>query len=160
MTQRLTLRVNGVMQDILSQPNTPLLYALRNDLKLKAAKFGCGLGQCGSCSVLMDGRRTLSCDTPLWACEGKSITTLEGLGSPTQLNALQAAFIEEQAAQCGYCVPGILISAQALINLNPKPTELEICEALDANLCRCGTHARFVRAVMRATGQLKEVTPT
>lgn len=160
MTQRLTLRVNGVMQDILSQPNTPLLYALRNDLKLKAAKFGCGLGQCGSCSVLMDGRRTLSCDTPLWACEGKSITTLEGLGSPTQLNALQAAFIEEQAAQCGYCVPGILISAQALINQNPKPTELEICEALDANLCRCGTHARFVRAVMRATGQLKEVTPT
>lgn len=159
MTQRLTLRVNGVMQDILSQPNTPLLYALRNDLKLKAAKFGCGLGQCGSCSVLMDGRRTLSCDTPLWACEGKSITTLEGLGSSTQLNALQAAFIEEQAAQCGYCVPGILISAQALINQNPKPTELEICEALDANLCRCGTHARFVRAVMRATGQLKEVTP-
>ena len=160
MTQRLTLRVNGVLQDILSQPNTPLLYALRNDLKLKAAKFGCGLGQCGSCSVLMDGRRTLSCDTPLWACEGKSITTLEGLGSPTQLNALQAAFIEEQAAQCGYCVPGILISAQALIDQNPKPTELEICEALDANLCRCGTHARFVRAVMRATGQLKEVTPT
>jgi nicotinate dehydrogenase subunit A len=156
MTQGLTLRVNGQLQHIVAQPDTPLLYALRNDLKLKAAKYGCGVGQCGACSVLLDGRRTLSCDTPLWACEGKSITTLEGLGSPDQLNALQAAFIEEQAAQCGYCVPGILISAQALIDHNPKPTEREICEALDANLCRCGTHARFVRAVLRATGQLKQ----
>jgi nicotinate dehydrogenase subunit A len=160
MTQRLTLRVNGELHHIAAQPDTPLLYALRNDLKLKAAKFGCGLGQCGACSVLMDGRRTLSCDTPLWACEGKSITTLEGLGTPAQLNALQVAFIEEQAAQCGYCVPGILISAQALIDHNPKPTELEICEALDANLCRCGTHARFVRAVLRATGQLTQGKPT
>jgi nicotinate dehydrogenase subunit A len=160
MTQGLTLRVNGQLQHIVAQPNTPLLYALRNDLKLKAAKYGCGLGQCGACSVLMDGRRTLSCDTPLWACEGKSITTLEGLGSPDQLNALQAAFIEEQAAQCGYCVPGILISAQALIDHTPKPTEREICEALDANLCRCGTHARFVRAVLRATGQLKQAEAT
>jgi nicotinate dehydrogenase subunit A len=107
----------------------------------------------------MDGRRTLSCETPLWACEGKSITTLEGLGTADHLNVLQKAFIFEQAAQCGYCVPGILISAQALIDQNPKPSEAEICAALDANLCRCGTHVRFVRAVLRATGQLIETAP-
>jgi len=159
MTQQLSFRVNGEIQDISAPANTPLLYVLRNDLQLKAAKFGCGLGQCGACSVLMDGRRTLSCETPLWACEGKSITTLEGLGTADHLNALQKAFIFEQAAQCGYCVPGILISAQALIDQNPKPSEAEICAALDANLCRCGTHVRFVRAVLRATGQLIETAP-
>ncbi len=159
MTQQLSFRVNGEIQDISAPANTPLLYVLRNDLQLKAAKFGCGLGQCGACSVLMDGRRTLSCETPLWACEGKSITTLEGLGTADHLNVLQKAFIFEQAAQCGYCVPGILISAQALIDQNPKPSEAEICAALDANLCRCGTHVRFVRAVLRATGQLIETAP-
>jgi len=159
MTQQLSFRVNGEIQDISAPANTPLLYVLRNDLQLKAAKFGCGLGQCGACSVLMDGRRTLSCETPLWACEGKSITTLEGLGTADHLNVLQKAFIFEQAAQCGYCVPGILISAQALIDQNPKPSEAEICAALDANLCRCGTHVRFVRAVLRATGQLTETAP-
>jgi nicotinate dehydrogenase subunit A len=159
MTQQLSFRVNGEIQDISAPANTPLLYVLRNDLQLKAAKFGCGLGQCGACSVLMDGRRTLSCETPLWACEGKSITTLEGLGTADHLNVLQKAFIFEQAAQCGYCVPGILISAQALIDQNPKPSEAEICAALDANLCRCGTHVRFVRSVLRATGQLIETAP-
>lgn len=159
MSQQLSFCVNGEIQDISAPANTPLLYVLRNDLQLKAAKFGCGLGQCGACSVLMDGRRTLSCETPLWACEGKSITTLEGLGTADHLNVLQKAFIFEQAAQCGYCVPGILISAQALIDQNPKPSEAEICAALDANLCRCGTHVRFVRAVLRATGQLIETAP-
>ena len=156
MTKRLSLEVNGTRQHIDAAPNTPLLYVLRNDLQLKATKFGCGQGHCGACSVLMDGRRTLACDTPVWACEGKSITTLEGLGTATHLSPLQQAFIDEQAAQCGYCVPGILMSAQALIQSNPKPSESEICTALDANLCRCGTHARFVRAVLRATGQLTE----
>jgi aerobic-type carbon monoxide dehydrogenase small subunit (CoxS/CutS family) len=159
MTQQLSFRVNGEIQDISAPANTPLLYVLRNDLQLKAAKFGCGLGHCGACSVLMDGRRTLSCETPLWACEGKSITTLEGLGTADHLNVLQKAFIFEQAAQCGYCVPGILISAQALIDQNPKPSEAEICAALDANLCRCGTHVRFVQAVLRAPGQLIETAP-
>lgn len=151
-----SFRVNGEIQQIDAEPNTPLLYVLRNDLKLKATKFGCGIGQCGACSVLIDGRKALSCETPIWACEGKSITTLEGLGTPTNLSALQNAFVEEQAAQCGYCVPGVLMSAQALITDNPKPTHAQICAALDANLCRCGTHARFVRAVLRATGQLNE----
>ena len=157
MKNRLSFQVNGMHQHTDAEPNTPLLYVLRNDLQLKATKFGCGLGQCGACSVLMDGRRTLACDTPLWACEGKSITTLEGLGTATDLSPLQQAFIDEQAAQCGYCVPGILMSAHALIQNNPKPTETEIGTALDANLCRCGTHARFVRAVLRATGQLPTV---
>lgn len=151
-----SFRVNGEIQQNDAEPNTPLLYVLRNDLKLKATKFGCGIGQCGACSVLIDGRKALSCETPIWACEGKSITTLEGLGTPTNLSGLQNAFVEEQAAQCGYCVPGVLMSAQALITDNPKPTHAQICAALDANLCRCGTHARFVRAVLRATGQLNE----
>ena len=153
MSSTLTLQVNGQAQQVSAPPNTPLLYVLRNDLQLKAVKFGCGLGQCGACSVLVEGRRTLSCDTPLWACEGKAITTLEGMGNPDKLSALQQAFIDEQAAQCGYCVPGILVSAQALINRTPKPTEAEIIQALNENLCRCGTHTRFVRAVLRATSQ-------
>ena len=157
MSSPLTLHVNGTAQQVSAEPNTPLLYALRNDLKLKAVKFGCGLGQCGACSVLVDGRRTLSCNTPLWACEDKAITTLEGMGTPEQLSALQQAFIDEQAAQCGYCVPGILVSAQALINRTPRPTEQEIVQALDENLCRCGMHTRFVRAVLRATGQVTQV---
>jgi nicotinate dehydrogenase subunit A len=154
MTSPLTLHVNGTAQQVSAEPHTPLLYALRNDLKLKAVKFGCGLGQCGACCVLIDGRRTLSCNTPLWACEGKAITTLEGMGNPDKLSALQQAFIDEQAGQCGYCVPGILVSAQALIDRQPKPSEAEIKAALNENLCRCGTHTRFVRAVLRATGQL------
>ncbi len=153
MSSTLTLQVNGQAQQVSAPPNTPLLYVLRNDLQLKAVKFGCGLGQCGACSVLVDGRRALSCDTPLWACEGKAITTLEGMGNPDKLSALQQAFIDEQAAQCGYCVPGILVSAQALINRTAQPTEAEIIQALNENLCRCGTHTRFVRAVLRATGQ-------
>jgi nicotinate dehydrogenase subunit A len=156
MTPKQSFQVNGEIQQVQVAPNTPLLYVLRNDLKLKATKFGCGSGQCGACSVLIDGRKALSCETPIWACEGKSITTLEGLGTPTNLSALQNAFVEEQAAQCGYCVPGVLMSAQALIMINPKPTHAQICAALDANLCRCGTHARFVKAVLRATGQLSE----
>jgi nicotinate dehydrogenase subunit A len=156
MTPKQSFQVNGEIQQVQVAPNTPLLYVLRNDLKLKATKFGCGSGQCGACSVLIDGRKALSCETPIWACEGKSITTLEGLGTPTNLSALQNAFVEEQAAQCGYCVPGVLMSAQALIMITPKPTHAQICAALDANLCRCGTHARFVKAVLRATGQLSE----
>jgi nicotinate dehydrogenase subunit A len=154
MTTTTTLLVNGEHKHVCAPSPTPLLYVLRNDLKLKAVKFGCGLGQCGACSVLVDGRRTLSCNTPLWACEGKAITTLEGMGTPGQLSALQQAFIDEQAAQCGYCVPGILVSAQALIDSKPQPSEAEIKAALNENLCRCGTHTRFVRAVLRATGQL------
>ena len=108
--------------------------------------------------VLVNGKPQTSCNLPLWAVQGHEVTTLEGLGTPTDLSPLQQAFIDEQAAQCGYCVPGILMSAQALIQSNPKPSEAEICTALDANLCRCGTHARFVRAVLRATGQLPEAS--
>jgi nicotinate dehydrogenase subunit A len=154
MTETIALRVNGVACAVSAEPATPLLYVLRNDLKLTGARFGCGLGQCGACNVLIDGQVTSACDTPLWAAIGKQITTVEGLGSPEHPHPLQQAFMDEQAAQCGYCINGIIISAKALLDRNPQPSETEIRAALDRNLCRCGTHGRIVRAIQRAAQHL------
>lgn len=151
---KLSLIVNGRRTGVDADPETPLLYVLRNDLGLHAAKFGCGLGQYGACTVLVDGRATLSCITPLKAVGSRSVTTLEGLGSPEQPHPLQAAFIEEQAAQCGYCVAGIVMRAKALLDRNPRPTEDQVKAALAGNLCRCGTHVRIVRAVLQAARTL------
>ena len=150
MTEPLRLTVNGVESELEASPDTPLLYALRNDLGLKGTRFGCGSGQCGACFVLIDGHPAPACDTPLWGVAGKSITTVEGLGAGGELHFLQEAFLAEQAAQCGYCTSGILISAAALLLKKPRPTASEVREALDRNLCRCGSHNRMVRAVLRA----------
>jgi nicotinate dehydrogenase subunit A len=146
----ITLEVNGTRKTVSAAPETPLLYVLRNDLELNAAKFGCGFGQCGACTVLLDGEAVRSCQTSLSKVGSRKVTTLEGLGSTTTPGALQQAFIEEQAAQCGYCIAGMMMSAQALLARNPDPTEAEIRAALAGNLCRCGTHNRIVRAVQRA----------
>jgi nicotinate dehydrogenase subunit A len=147
------LRINGSTRRIdTDDPDKPLLYALR-DLGLTAAKFGCGLGQCGSCNVIIDGTARPSCQLPVSAMAGKSITTLEGLGTAASPHPVQAAFIKEGVPQCGYCTPGLIVSAAALLAEKPKPTEAEVRAALDGNLCRCGTHVRVVRAVMAASGQ-------
>ena len=152
MADTYTLRVNGAEHTVRAQADTPLLYILRNDLGLKGTRFGCGNGECGACYVIIDGRAVASCDTPLWSAAGKEIVTVEGLarGGDGGLHPLQQAFIDEQAAQCGYCASGIMMSAAALLANNPAPTEAEIRAALDKNLCRCGTHNRIVRAVQRA----------
>jgi nicotinate dehydrogenase subunit A len=146
----MTLKVNGQTRQIDADPDTPLLYVLRDDLKLNAAKFGCGLGQCGSCTVIVDGKAVLSCVTPLVLLEGKQVTTLEGLGTISEPAPIQRAFMEEQAAQCGYCIAGMMMRAQALLQKNSKPTDEEIRAELQPNLCRCGTHMRILRAVRRA----------
>jgi len=147
------ISVNGTPRTVQADdPNTPLLYVLRNDLDLTGTRFGCGLAQCGACTVHVDGRAVRSCSTPISAMQGKSVTTIEGLGSPEKPDPLQAAFIAEQAAQCGYCTAGIVMTARALLNQNPRPTETQVREALTGNLCRCGSHARVLRAVMRAAG--------
>ena len=144
------LNVNGQRHAVSAAEETPLLYVLRNDLKLKGARFGCGLGQCGSCTVLVDGKPVQSCDFPLSAAAGKKVTTIEGLVRDGQPHPLQQAFVTEQAAQCGYCVTGIIMSAKALLDANPRPSDAEIRAALKGNLCRCGTHQRILRAVRRA----------
>lgn len=146
----LTLKVNGKTRQVAAEPDTPLLYVLRNDLELNSPKFGCGLAQCGACTVLIDGKAALSCITPAGAIGDDEIATLEGLGTPDNLHPLQAAFIAEQAAQCGYCTAGMIISAKDLLERNSRPSEREVREALSLNLCRCGTHARIIRAVLRA----------
>jgi len=151
MAQNYALRVNGAARNVSVEPDTPLLYILRNDLELNGPRFGCGLAQCGACMVLVDGRPTPSCVTPVSAVGGKDIITLEGLGTPDKLHRLQKAFIEEQAAQCGYCINGMIITAKALLDKTPRPTEAQVKKALAANLCRCGTHNRIVRAVLRAS---------
>jgi nicotinate dehydrogenase subunit A len=146
----ITLDVNGERRTTPAALDTPLLYVLRNDLELNAAKYGCGLGQCGACTVMIDGAAVRSCVTPVSAATGKKIVTLEGLGSAARPGALQRAFIAEQAAQCGYCIAGMMLSAQALLDRKANPSEAEIRSALAGNLCRCGTHNRIVRAVQRA----------
>ena len=151
-----SLHVNGQAHTVAVDGQTPLLYLLRNDLGLTATRFGCGQAQCGACHVLIEGRSVPACDTPLWSCEGKSVTTLEGLGHDGALHPLQQAFIDEQAVQCGYCVSGILITAKALLDQVPMPTEAQILQALDGHLCRCGTHWRFVRAIQRAAQRMQE----
>ena len=145
-----TLKVNGGDHQVDAEPDTPLLYVLRDDLKLNAAKFGCGLGQCGACTVIVDGNAVLSCVTALLLVAGKQVTTLEGLGTVAAPAPIQRAFMEEQAAQCGYCIAGMMMRAQALLQKNSKPTDEEIRAELEPNLCRCGTHMRILRAVHRA----------
>ena len=146
----INVKVNGATRSVNAEPDAPLLYILRNDLELNAAKFGCGLSQCGACTVLIDGKAVRSCVTPASAAVGKKVTTLEALGTAAKPGALQRAFIAEQAAQCGYCIAGMMMSAQALLSQNPDPTDAQIRAALAGNLCRCGTHNRIVRAVQRA----------
>jgi aerobic-type carbon monoxide dehydrogenase small subunit (CoxS/CutS family) len=150
MPDRCTIRVNGRDHEVAAEPNTPLLYILRNDLKLKGTRFGCGAGHCGACTVLLDGNAVQSCDTPLWGAVGHEVTTIEGLGTPEAPHPLVRAFVDEQAVQCGYCIDGIIMSAAALLAKNAQPTDAEIATALDRNLCRCGTHARILRAIRRA----------
>jgi nicotinate dehydrogenase subunit A len=154
MPQSYALRVNGASHTVSVEPDTPLLYILRNDLELNGPRFGCGLSQCGACTVLVDGRPTRSCVTAVSSLGAKSITTLEGLGSKDRMHPLQKAFIAEQAAQCGYCTNGMIIAAKALLDRTPKPTEAQIKKALAANLCRCGTHNRVVSAVQRAAKEM------
>jgi len=152
MAENFTLRVNGREHTVSAEANTPLVYILRNDLKLKGTRFGCGQGNCGACTVLIAGNPVQSCDTPLWSAPGHEITTIEGLGSAAAPGRLQQAFIDEQAMQCGYCINGIIMSAEALLARNPAATDAEIAQALERNLCRCGTHVRVLRAIKRAAG--------
>jgi nicotinate dehydrogenase subunit A len=151
MPTSVSLDVNGRAVTIeVADPGMPLLYALRDNLELKGPRFGCGLGQCGTCAVLLDGEPVLSCETPLTKVANKKIVTLEGLGSPEHPSPVQQAFIDEQAAQCGYCLNGMIITATALLAKTKNPTVPQIKEALADNLCRCGTHLRIIRAVQRA----------
>jgi nicotinate dehydrogenase subunit A len=151
--------VNGRAVELTVSETVPLLDVLRNRLDLKGVRFGCGVEQCGSCMVLVDGEPEKSCGKPLWTIDGKAVTTVEGLGTRDRPHPLQVAFIEEQAGQCGYCLAGILISATALLNRNQSPSRSEIALALDGNLCRCGTHNRIIRAVQRAAAQLRRAAP-
>jgi nicotinate dehydrogenase subunit A len=146
----ISLNVNGQDHKVDADPDTPLLYVLRNDLGLNGAKFGCGLGQCGACTVMLDGVAVFSCLTPIAVLADRQITTIEGLGSAATPNKVQQAFIDEQAAQCGYCIAGMVMRTQALLAHNHAPTDDEIRTALLPNLCRCGTHMRIIRAVHRA----------
>jgi nicotinate dehydrogenase subunit A len=145
-----SLKVNGQMRSVPAEPDAPLLYVLRNDIGLNGAKFGCGLAQCGACTVLVDGQPVRSCVTEVGSLAQSEVTTLEGLGTVAKPHPLQQAFMEEQAAQCGYCINGMIMSAKALLDHNPRPTEAEIRDGLAGNLCRCGTHGRIVRAVAKA----------
>jgi nicotinate dehydrogenase subunit A len=151
-----TLHVNGETQSVTAEPETPLLYILRNDLGLVAAKYGCGQEQCGACSVIVDGERAFSCVYPLEKAAGRAITTLEGIGTPENPHPLQKAFEAEQAVQCGYCTSGIIVAAKALLDRNPDPDLPAIRLALQDNLCRCGTHSRVLRAVRRAAQEMAQ----
>ena len=150
---RISLKVNGKTQVVDVDPETPLLYVLRNDLQLNGPKFGCGLSQCGACTVIMNGNAIRSCVTLVSAAQNQPVTTLEGLGSTKKMHKIQQAFVDEQAVQCGYCINGMIMTSKALLDKNPKPTDSQIKEALAGNLCRCGTHTRILRAVKRASGQ-------
>ena len=154
MPKRIELNVNNSRHTIEAEPDMPLLYALRDDLGMKDPRFGCGLAQCGACTVLVNGQATRSCVTPIDSLAGAEIVTLEGLGTAEKPHALQRAFMAEQAAQCGYCINGMIMSAKALLDRNPKPSERDVREALATNLCRCGTHNRIVRAIMRAADEI------
>ena len=151
---KISLRVNGKTQAADVDPETPLLYVLRNDLQLNGPKFGCGLGQCGSCTVIIGGQAIRSCQMAVKDLGNRPVTTLEGLGTTKKMHKIQQAFVDEQAVQCGYCINGMIMSTKALLDKNPKPTDTQIKEALAGNLCRCGTHIRILRAVKRASGQL------
>ncbi|TAJ79129.1 (2Fe-2S)-binding protein [bacterium] len=150
---RISLKVNGKTRVVDTDPSNMLLYVLRDDLNLKGPRFGCGLSQCGACTVIMDGNTVRSCSIPVTAARNRNITTLEGLGSVARPHPLQKAFIEEQAGQCAYCINGMIMTAKVLLDKNPNPTDSEIKQALDGNLCRCGSHLRIVRAVKRSARQ-------
>jgi nicotinate dehydrogenase subunit A len=147
----ISLKVNGAMRSVPAEPDTPLLYVLRNDLALNGAKFGCGLAQCGACTVLVDGQPVRSCVTPIGTLGQSEVTTIEGLGTVEKPHPLQQAFIDEQAAQCGYCINGMIMTAKGLLDRNPHPNDADVRAGLALNLCRCGTHNRIVRAVLRAS---------
>ena len=149
------LEVNGERRSVAAAPDTPLLYVLRNDLGLVGSRFGCGTGQCGACFVMVDGKAVPSCDTPLWSVQNKRITTVEGLSKGGRLHPVQKALLDEQAAQCGYCISGIAVTAAAFLSQNSNPSEQQVREALDRNLCRCGAHNRVVRAVLRAAKEMR-----
>src|SRR5213595_2193895 len=152
MSKTISFVLNGRQRSVqVDDPEMPLLYALRNDLGLHGPLFGCGLGQCGSCTVLVDGKAVRSCSVPVSSAVGRKVVTLEGLGTPAKPHPLQQAFIDEQAVQCGYCINGMIMQAAALLQTNKKPTEQDIKAALAENLCRCGTHLRIVRAIKRAS---------
>ena len=153
----LTLQVNGKTHSVKADAETPLLYALRNDLGLVGSRFGCGSGLCGACMVIVDGKPVQSCDVPVSAVVGKEITTIEALGTDDALHPLQQAFIDEQAAQCGYCASGILMAAKVLLDANPDPDDAAIRAALEGNLCRCGTHGRILRAIKNAAKTMRGV---
>ena len=147
---KISLRVNNQTRVVDTDPTTPLLYVLRDELELHGPRFGCGLAQCGACTVILEGNAVRSCSVPVSAAQNKAITTLEGLGTLEHPHALQMAFIEEQAAQCGYCMNGMIMASKALLDKNPHPSEEQIKQALNGNLCRCGSHLRVIRAVTRA----------
>jgi nicotinate dehydrogenase subunit A len=149
------LDVNGQAREVDVDPTTPLLYVLRNELELNGAKFGCGQAQCGACTVMLDREPVFSCVLPVAAAEGRKVKTIEGLGTLEQPGPMQQAFMEEQAAQCGYCIPGMMMRAQALLETNPAPSPMEIRQHMSTNLCRCGTHMRILRAVEKAVGFMK-----
>ena len=149
------MEVNGVRRSVTAGPDTPLLYVLRNDLGLVGSRYGCGTGQCGACFVMVEGKAMPSCDAPLWSVAGKKITTVEGLSRDGMLHPVQQALLAEQAAQCGYCISGIAVTAAALLSTNTNPSEEQVRQALDRNLCRCGAHNRVVRAVLRAAAEMR-----
>lgn len=156
LTSAIAFNVNGARRAVTADVDTPLIYILRNDLKLKGTRFGCGQGVCGCCTVLLDGRSVQSCNTPMSAVEGRTVTTIEGLGSGASLHPLQEAFIEEQAGQCGYCLTGIIMGAAALLSRNPSPTDAQIRSELDIHLCRCGSYDRILRAIRRANQKMSK----
>ena len=156
----ITLTVNGVLHRFDIDPVTPLLYALRGELGLSGAKFGCGLGQCGACTVIVEGAAVFACLLPVAALQDRQVTTIEGLGTADKPNPLQQAFIQEQAAQCGYCIAGMVMRAQALLDRNPTPTDADIRTWMEPNLCRCGTHMRILKAIRRASDALKAEAPS
>ena len=156
MTSVIAFKVNGAQRAVTAAAEIPLIYILRNDLKLKGTRFGCGQGVCGCCTVLLDGRSVQSCNTPMSAVEGRTVTTIEGLGSDGSLHPLQEAFIEDQAGQCGYCLTGIIMGAAALLSRNPSPTDAQIRSELDIHLCRCGSYDRILRAIRRATQKMSK----
>jgi nicotinate dehydrogenase subunit A len=152
----LTLHINGSERFLEVDPKTPLIYVLRNDLGLKGAKLGCGQEKCGACMILVDGKKEYACNSPAGAFEGRKIVTIEGIGSPDNLHPIQQAFVQERAAQCGYCIPGMIVATKALLDVNPDPDEAAIREALSKNLCRCGTHASIIKAVLRAAREARQ----
>ncbi|MSQ18817.1 MAG: (2Fe-2S)-binding protein [Betaproteobacteria bacterium] len=151
----ISLTVNGKAHRVDAPDSTPLLYVLRNDLGLKGTRFGCGTGHCGACHVLLDGHTVAACDTPLWSAAGKAVTTVEGLAGNGVPHPLQQAFLDEQAAQCGYCVSGVIMTAAGLLSANPSPSDEDLRCALDRNLCRCGAHTRMLRAIKQAAEAMR-----